>query len=330
MSGKPAARIGDLIACNIPQSTPAALPHAPPPGLPIIPPGAPTVFIGGQPAARIGDKSMCVAPAPTPNPIVKGAFPVRVGGSPAARASDLAAHPGSKISDPCCTTVEIGLAGTSGNRWAGEKACVDLAQGRNPPPGAKDPHGNQLRPHTQGQSYANCGIESARGLVNSKGANIGQEAMLKRAFNLGAEKVPGNLYASGGAGPRVIAKVLNSYKVAAHPVRGSLAMVQRAVAQGKGVIAGVDAGANGFWPPGGAPPNSGHAVTVTGVKYDDDGNVISYFINDTGAGDCGREILKDDFERAVNAWHAHLKQKAATLGVRGYRPQNVATLNPIW
>ena len=63
MSGKPAARLSDKIMCPVPQTTPAALPHAPT-GLPIMPPCAPTVKIGGQFAARMGDQSMCVGARP--------------------------------------------------------------------------------------------------------------------------------------------------------------------------------------------------------------------------------------------------------------------------
>lgn len=333
MSGKAAARIGDLIDCKIPQTTPAALPHAPTPGLPIIPsPGVPTVFIGGPPAARIGDKSICLGPAPIPNPIVKGAFPVPISNSPAARESDMAAHPGSKISQPCCPTVEIGLAGTSGNPWAGEKVCVDLKEGRNPPPGAKDPHGRPLQPKTPHQSYNNCAVESARGIVNAKGGNVAQEAMLNRAFSLGANKVPGNLYASGGAGTAVQAKILNSYGVGASQIRGTASALQVATAQGKGVIATLDAGARGFWPPGGAPPHSGHAVQVTGANYDDNGKILSYIVNDTGYGKCSEEVEAGVFENAVKEWQDYVKADVRRQMGQNfkYKSYNVATHKPIW
>lgn len=155
MPEQPAARIGDMIMCPLQTPTPGGpVPHAVPPGMPIQPPGCPTVMIGNQLAARIGDMSMCVTPAgPVPNPIKLGAFPVPVGGQPAARMTDQAAHPGSSISPPCCPTVLIGQAGTSGNRWASAVTCHNAAAGRNPPPGALDPSGNQIQPNTPGQSY---------------------------------------------------------------------------------------------------------------------------------------------------------------------------------
>ena len=189
MSGQPAARVGDLIACSIPQATPAALPHAPTPGLPIVPTGEPTVLIGGQPAARMGDKSMCVAPAPTPNPIIKGAFPVPIGKQPAARKTDSATHPGSQITGPCCGTVEIGLAGTAGNVFVGTQMCQAAASGRGS--------------NTTSQSYNNCGVESSRQIINqANGTNVSENGLLQNAINNGwASGTPGSPPRSRTAAP---------------------------------------------------------------------------------------------------------------------------------
>jgi len=313
MSGQPAARVGDMIACPVPQATPAALPHAPPPGLPIIPPGAPTVLIGGQPAARVGDLSMCIAPAPTPNPIIKGAMPVRIGGSPAARMTDSATHPGSMVSPPCCPTVLIGLAGTTGNPWAGNAACQAAKNGRNPPAGAVDPSGNQLLPNTPGQSYNNCGVESSRQIINQvTGANISQEALLQQVTGPIA---PANMYASGGTNPASRAALLTSNGVPAQLEARTMQNFEQAAASGRASIAVVDSST--LWSNGVTPPSVGdHAVLVTGVKYDDNGNVTHVIINDTGAGTCMQEV-------PLNVW-----QQATSPAIGTW--QNVVTTNPIW
>ena len=67
---------------------------------------------------------------------------------------------------PCCPTVLIGLSGTTGNPHAGTQACQNMAAGRNPPPGSTDSGGNPLAANTAGQSYNNCGVETARQVIS--------------------------------------------------------------------------------------------------------------------------------------------------------------------
>ncbi len=300
-----------MIACPVPQTTPAALPHAPPPGLPIAMVGCPTVMIGGKPAARIGDQSICVAPAPLPNPILRGAFPVPIGFSPAARMTDSGTHPGSMITPPCCPTVTIGLAGTSGNPWAGNGQCVAAANGRNPPPGAVDPTGAQLPANSPGQSYNNCGIESSRQIINQvSGGNIGQEALMQQVTG---PLAPANMFAAGGTTAPQRAALLTANGVPASTVAPTMQNLEVAVGQGRGVIAAVDAGV--LWPPGNAPLGSGHAILVTGVEYDDAGNITNVIINDTGMGTCAQKVPVATFQSAL----------AARGGV-----SHVVTGNPIW
>jgi uncharacterized Zn-binding protein involved in type VI secretion len=302
---QPAARVGDMHMC--PMATPGTppIPHV---GGPILPPGAPTVLVGGQPAARVGDMAVCVGP---PDSIVKGAFPVLMGGQPAARMTDSTAHGGMVTLG--CPTVLIGLAGTSGNPWAGAAACAAAAAGRNPPPGATDPNGNQLQPNTAGQSYNNCGVESSRQIINqATPANVSQEALLNQAMNNGwAHNDPNGLFFSGGTHPASRAALLNANGVPASTVTGSMQNLELAVAQGRGTIAAVDAGV--LWGPP-TPMNSGHAVLVTGVEYDDAGNVTNVIINDTGTGQCSQAVPAATFQGALQA--------------RGR--DHTVTNNPIW
>ncbi len=55
-----------------------------------------------------------------------------------------------------------------------------------------------------------------------------------------------------------------------------------------------------YWPAWtGAGPDWNHEILVIGVQHDGDGNVSGYMINDTGLGECGMFVSKDDFDRAL-------------------------------
>lgn len=340
MSGKPAARVGDTIACNVPMAIPGPVPHAPPPGLPIIPPGAPLVFIGGMPAARVGDQSICIAPLPTPNPILRGAFPVPIMNMPAARVSDQGTHPGSVIFPPGCPTVLIGLSGTTGNPHAGNIACQNMAAGRNPPAGSTGPGGNPLAANTAGQSYNNCGIESSRQLVQqATGANPGQEAMLNNAIANGNASQPAigstvgtttvtaqnQAFFSGGTLDTQVTSILNNNGVPATtipatPTGAQLSQYELALSQGRGVVTGGDV--SGL--PGWGSQTGGHAVTVTGYEYDDNGNITHVRYNDTGIGACNQRATAAQFQNFMNI-------EANNLIAQGFTPLGgTVTNNPIW
>lgn len=303
MSGKPAARVGDQITCPVPQTTPAALPHAAPPGLPIIPPGEPTVLIEGRFAARLGDKSICIGPAPTPDPIDTGVFPVPIGGSPAARVSDNGSHPGSVIMPPGATTVLIGLAGTAGNVRVGTQMCQAAANGRT-------------SGSTQ-QTYNNCGVESARQIINqvNPAANVSENNLLTSAINArNASGTPGGslTLADGGTSSVGRRAILTGNGVASTVVQTTPQNLGLAMSRGQGVIVNLDPGV--LW----NSPNAlgmGHAVTVTGVEYDDAGNRVAVIINDTGTGQCGQRIPPNQFDQATAA---HPRSRL-----------NITT-NPIW
>lgn len=288
MSGQPAARLGDRIACLVPQATPAAAPHAPPPGLPIATVGAADVLIGGQPAARLGDQSLCLAPAPTPNPITRGAYPVPISGMPAARLTDPATHPGSLIAPPCCPTVLIGLAGTTGNPRVGTLACQAAAGGR--------------ASNATQQSYNNCGVESSRQLINqATGANVGENALLTQAINSGnAAGTPGAAlqFANGGTNPATRQALLAANGVPSIVQPTTMENLGLAMSRGQGAIVALDAAP--LWGPP-QPPGSLHAVTVTGIEYDDAGNPTNVIINDTGTGQCGQRVLAARFNQATAA-----------------------------
>jgi uncharacterized Zn-binding protein involved in type VI secretion len=340
MSGQPAARIGDTIACAVPQTTPAALPHAPPPGLPIVPPGAIKVVIGGQPAARMGDQSICVGPAPLPNPILKGAFPVPIVGMPAARLTDQGTHPGSVIMPPCCPTVLIGLSGTTGNPRVGNQQCQNLAAGRSPAAGSTDPAGNPLQANTAGQSYNNCGVESARQLINqANGSNISQETLFNQSIASGNATQPAigstssgtvvtaanQAWMSGGtnANGRVAILAANGVPASTLPTTAAgpqVADLGVSLSNGRGAIAAIDT--NGM--PGWGTQSGPHAIVVTGMEYDDNGNITKVTYNDTGVGQCNVTVTAAQFQTALNG-------RTAMASANGQGPVPfVVTNNPFW
>jgi uncharacterized Zn-binding protein involved in type VI secretion len=291
MPGKPAARVGDGIVCPIPQATPAALPHAPPPtGLPIVSPGCLTVLIGGQPAARVGDNSVCVSPVPLPNPILQGAFPVRIGQQPAARLGDTATCPGSMVAPPCCPKVLIGAAGISGNPWAGLEECQKAARNRMPEGMAKNR-----------QSAGNCGVESCRQIMNRVNqSNVGEKELLDKAVDKGLADEGANLLERGGTDSGGQLLILDEAGVMCRFIPTNPANLQAAVASGRGVIAPVMAGT--LWAPNTnlKPDVGGHAVLVTGAKYDEQGKLQKIIINDTGASPgCFIEVDADQFLAAM-------------------------------
>lgn len=216
-----------------------------------------------------------------------------------------------------CPTVLVGCAGITGNVPAGQAACVAAAAGRNPPPGTVDNNGNPILPNTPGQSYNNCGCETSRQIINqATPANVSQEGLLNQAMAGGqAQQVPGNLFASGGTGPADRQQILANNGVPSHLEDRNMGNLETAMANGQGAIVVVDS--QTLWTNGATPPSTGdHVVVVTGVEYDDNGNVAAVWINDTGAGTCSQRVTP-----AV--WNS------ATGPAIGNWQTNV-TDNPIW
>jgi uncharacterized Zn-binding protein involved in type VI secretion len=280
MSGQPAARVSDMHTC--PMVTPGT-PPVPHVGGPVLPPGGMTVLIGALPAARMGDLALCVGP---PDSIVKGAFPVPIAGSPAARMGDQTVHGGAIVMG--CPTVLIGLSGTAGNVRVGTEMCNAAAGGR--------------ASGTTQQSYNNCGVESSRQVINrANGSNLGENQVLQNAIDNGwASGTPGSppVFADGGTGAAGRQSILANAGVASTVQSSSLGNLGLAMSRGQGTIANLDAAQ--LWG-GTTPPGSLHAVTVTGVQYDDAGNVTHVIINDTGTGQCGQSVPVATWNAAVGA-----------------------------
>lgn len=279
--GQPAARLTDNHTC--PMVTPP--PHV---GGPILPPCEPTDAVNTLAHARAGDKAQCTGPVDF---IVTGAATVFVGGKPATRVGEKSMH-GGVIVPPCSPDVFIGgpsVGVVLGNPEEARRACQAAAAGRTS--------------GTTQQSYQNCGVESSRQLVNrATGGSVNENAILDRAMNNNwAERVTdasgATVYAdSGGTNYLERQSILGSYGVTSTTPVQNMDTIQQAVAEGRGVISSHEAGA--LW---GTTQQGGHAVTTTGVRYGADGKPVSVFINDTGSGECGREVPVGQYQGSLRA-----------------------------
>jgi hypothetical protein len=277
-------------------------------------------------AAAGSDMHICLTLWPIPPHAIgvdiEGSPTVLVNGFRQARQGDklLEAIGGTGSITGGCPTVLVGAAGIVGNVPAGQAACVAAQAGRNPPPGTVDSSGNPIAAKTPGQSYNNCGVESARQIINTAtNANISQEALLNKSMASGdANQVPGKLYDSGGTDPAGRQNILANNGVPSSQQANTPGNLEAAVAGGRGTIVSVWAGNMPNWAGQGIAPNDGgHAIVVTGIEYDDNGNPINVFINDTGMGQCSKDPA------------AKIPWAQFQGAIRSDRPLNV-TNNPIW
>lgn len=199
---------------------------------------------------------------------------------------------------------------------AATKACEEAAKGRD-----KDRNKNKKSPATKPtqQSYNNCGVESSRQLINAAtDANISEDTLLDAAIRAGDVKIKAipttgtagdfakqlkangysddaiRRYFSGGTRPETMQNILKDNGVSSSLKSQTLAGMESATSNGKGVIAMVDAGE--LWGP---PTGRGHAVVVTGVVKDENGKITEVIVNDTGTGECGKKYPASQFEKAL-------------------------------
>ncbi len=161
------------------------------------------------------------------------------------------------------------------------QACKDAAKGRKR---------NRKR-----QSYQNCGVESARQIINKKtGKNLTEDALLDSAMASRLATKKRKRADSGGTSPWQREDLMKANGVKSTMEPQSLKAMDAALSQGKGIIASVDV--RKLW----GPLNSGgHAVVVIGVVKDKDGNITEVIINDTGKGQCGKHYPAKRFEKSL-------------------------------
>lgn len=274
---KKASRVADQHVC--PLST-SGVPHV---GGPVLPPGAATVWINDQPAARATDRATCVGPVDF---IVTGAGTVMLMDQNAARMTDHCMHGGTLVQGS--TNVEIDgptVGAVLGNPTRGAALCQEAAAGR-----------------TSGQtnqSYPNCGVEASRLVIReATGNDLGEEALLDRAMDNGWATRRATRERSGGSSPGEREALLRDQGVESHQEGQSMSNITQAVAEGRGVITSHVAGR--LW---GTAHRGGHAVQVTGLRYDADGNLTHVITNDTGRanGNCSREYTTAAFSGSLRS-----------------------------
>jgi uncharacterized Zn-binding protein involved in type VI secretion len=272
-----AARAGDAHECHLVEGN---HPHVggPAEGSPVA-----TVTTGHRPQVRAGDRCRCDGP---PDFIVTGSSSVYVDGKPAARKGDRTAHPPSGMVTAGLDSVHIGGArrgATLGGGVPSRRTCEVATWTR--------------RSRDAKQTYGNCGVESVRQIVN-----------LRREVPISETDMLSDVIANHEAGSSVIdqhhggstseenVRTLARHGVAARAEEMSFQQILLAVAEGRGVITSHRVSI--LW---GAGNVGRHALLVTGLTYDEDGNLRQITVNDTGWGVCSMEVDPATFENSLDA-----------------------------
>jgi len=271
-----AARITDLHTCP---AVTGIVPHV---GGPIIPPCSLNVQTNSLAQSRATDKATCVGP---PDFIVTGSSSVMINGMMAARQTDHTMHGG--LIALGSFNVEIGgpaAGATLGSSTKANTTCTQAATGRA---------SGSIQ-----QSFNNCGVESSRQIIMASGRNISEASLLSQSIANGDADNNANPTQRGGTSPSGRSNILTNNGVANHTETASRQNIMQAVAEGRGVITSHDAGR--LW---GNPAfnGSGHAVLVTGVQFDANGNPVNVIINDTGQGICSNSVAAPQFFGSLRA-----------------------------
>jgi uncharacterized Zn-binding protein involved in type VI secretion len=232
-------------------------------GGPILPACKPSVLIGGLPAARVGDNAYCNGP---PDVIVQGSSNVFIGGQMAARMGDRTAHGGIII---------------FGNPrvWIGEngaKPAAPLSAGE-----VRNLLGSSAFPGQQ--SYGNCGVQSSEQVIFlDTGNRIPEKEILDQAISMGIAGTgnPADASSVGATSADGRKELLAHYGVQSTVQPTTREALGSAIRGGKGVIVNVNAGV--LWNDDNV--QGSHAIVVTDGTFDNDGNLQTVTVNDTGIG----------------------------------------------
>ena len=254
-----------------------------------------SVETNGRGQARGGDTARCAC-GPS-DFLVTGSGSVTVNSQPAARMNDKTMHHGLVVLGS--GDVMIGgptVGATLGDVAGSDAGCKALAAGRE--------SGKSQ------QSYGNCGIEVSRQMINraraSRGeAPLGEKELLVRAIHHGQAFGPLDSplqYKVGASDANQRLALLKAHGVPASQQDVSRENVAQFVAEGRGV--GVTVFSNKYKPAWYPHKDGIHELLITGAEYDENGDIKSYILNDTGAGFCSLEVPAADFEKS---WHPNGK-----------------------
>jgi hypothetical protein len=162
--------------------------------------------------------------------------------------------------------------------------------------------------HSQGHNEYNfkgtCGLCSCVNVLRESGLSVTENDIVSYAVEHHLCNVTSDVYTSGGTSAEDISKILKDHGVPAHAdYNASTGDIANAIDEGKGVIVTVNAGllwndVHSF-----ETGASNHAITVTGVCHDTNGNVKGFYICDSGrreSSDGARFISSDDFKEAYD------------------------------
>ncbi len=246
------------------------------------------VEVNGRNAAKIGSLAGCAATGST---VISGSSTVLINGSPAARATDTTTD-GIVVIGSFDVLIGGPTAGLAGAVGAQKDACQAAAGTRSS--------------GSTAQSYGNCGLETWRNLINKERAAKGlppmtEDQLLDEQQKSGrAANAPG-AHNNGAISPANQAAMLEEKGIPAETRPQSIEEIEKAVREGKGVGVSV----HPYWWGDYVKPNPDdaaswlHAIAVTGVEYDEHGNVAAFIVNDTGLGQCGLRIPVDEFDKAL-------------------------------
>lgn len=190
------------------------------------------------------------------------------------------------VTPPMVLQEDTIVARPIGRPFAAAKACVEAAETR------KSKHAFQ--------SYNNCGLESWRIFINhqrrqSGEAAVSEDEVLSLAITRRWAADSDQPELRGGSGADGQVALLAHFGVTASVMEQSSALVVKTVLQGIPISVGIDP--SKVWP---SRYGSGvHAVVVTGVEFDEVGEVVGYTVNDTGQGECGLHVSKARLDAAM-------------------------------
>lgn len=137
-----------------------------------------------------------------------------------------------------------------------------------------------------------CGLVSCVNVLRLAGRmETTEEEVLKYALYNRLCKCTMNPYMNGGTSASSRQNILQGFGLESEVLEATTEDIAKYVSEGRGVIISVDAGI--LWEDSDREGEF-HAITVTSVKKDPDGNILGFYICDSGSG-------SDDFARYCDA-----------------------------
>lgn len=150
--------------------------------------------------------------------------------------------------------------------------------------------------HQQGDNpygfLGTCGLVSCEDVLRQFGIEVTEGDVVRHAIEVGACFVDGPADICGGTTASDQAQILSDFGVPAHSEHlDSLEQLANCIEEGRGVIIEVNAGVLWNNPAAYDFGQANHAIVATGVVRDpESGDVLGFFINDSGNGDSCRFV----------------------------------------